>query len=223
MKLSKSTLEVINSINRINPGAVFKRGSVIKAKRHKASAPIIYADIEDTFPRDFAIFDLKKFLLMFSLFKDPDLEFGDEYVTFRDSKNGKTATIKYAVPAVIDHIDYSIDVKMPSIDAEFVITEEHFKSIQSACSAFSSPEFAFIGDGEKITLSTYNTQNKGSDKFAIELGETSKTFTMILSAEYLTQFLTREYKVLISFKGLLQFTSNNVTYWVTASEKSRVG
>jgi hypothetical protein len=222
VKLSKSTIEVINCINRINPGAVFKRGSVIKAKRHKSKAPIIRADIEDVFPRDFAIFDLKKFLLMFSLFKDPELEFGDEYVTFRDETSGKSANIKYAVPAVIDHFDYSIDVKMPSIDAELSISEENFKSIQSACSAFTAPEFAFIGNGKKIVLTTYNTQNKGGDTFAIDIGKTDKKFTIILSAEYLTQFLVREYDVLISFKGILQFNSKNVTYWITASEKSRV-
>lgn len=206
----------------MNPGAVFKAGSVIKAKRHQNQSPIIRADIEDEFPRDFAIFDLKKFLLMFSILKDPDVSFDEDRVVFRD-KSGKTAQIKYASPNVIDHIDYGIDVVMPSVDLKLDLTEGNLKNIQSACSGFAAPEFAFIGDGKTVRLSTYNTQNpKSTDSFAIDVGETDRKFTIILSAEYLTSILIRDYTVSVSFRGLIQFTSDTVTYWVTASDKSKV-
>ena len=82
MKLSRDTLEILTAISRINAkspvnGAVFKQGNKIKARRYKSDMPVLYADIEEEFPKDFAVFDLPKFISLYSVLEDPELTFED--------------------------------------------------------------------------------------------------------------------------------------------------
>lgn len=223
MKLSEETREIITSIRNINPGCVFKAGSIIKAKKHKATAPIIQAVIAEELPRDFAIFDLKKFVSMFQLLEDPDLDFQDQGVVFSDEK-GRSAQINYAAITVIDHLDYSKKIALPSVDQEFIFTDADFKTMRQATSSFTAPEIAFIGNGKTISAVTNDSKNAGTDKFSIKLGETDKKFKIILNAEDL-QFLVKTYTVKICFRGLLEFKTQDekLTYWITMSDKSKVG
>ncbi len=222
MKLSEETKEIITTIRNINPGCVFRAGNVIKAKQHRAAVPVIKAVIAEHFPRDFAIFDLKKFMSMFQLLDDPELEFTDEEIIFTDD-NGRSATMRYASETVIDHIDYAKNVSLPTVDQTFVLSDVDFKAIRQAASSFMAPEIAFIGNGKTLSVVTNDSKNSGTDKFKIELGKTDKKFKVILNTEHL-QFLVKTYTVQISFKGILQFSTQDekLTYWITMSEKSKV-
>ena len=224
MKLSSETIDIISSISRINPGAVFKRGSRIKAKAKGASTPIIFADIKEEFPRDFAIHNLKRFVQMFSLIENPELTFEEDRVILKGTGK-KSAEIKYAVPSVIVHFDYNVDVVMPSEDVQFKFSVETLKSIKTAVASFECDSFAFYADGDKIYVRNYNKDNpKSIDVFSIELGDTDLKFNIIISAEHLGQFIPKDYEVKISFKGLIEFKTNDgLSYWITPSDKSKFG
>lgn len=222
MKLSKETLAVIANLGNFNNGIVFKAGNVIKAKQHQGSTPIIFAEIEESFPQDFAIYDISKFMSMFRLLSDPDITFEPEGIFFRDEA-GKTARISYSNPTLIDHIDYDNQIKAPSIDQTLTLTKDNFKTILNATASFGVPEIAFIGKDGKLIISTHDSSNPKVDSFNIALGETESEFTVILSVANL-QFLPVDYEVKICFKGLLEFVSQDgkISYFVTMTDKSKV-
>ena len=225
MKLSSETLEIINSIKTINAGspiqgAVFKKGSEIKARKYKAFAPIIYADIEEKFPRDFAIHDLHKFIAMFSLFEDPDIIFEDDYLMFKSGR--RRAKIRYAPAHLIEKPDFfEKRIQMPPVMASVDMTKEIFKTINTAAARMSAPEIAFISNGETVTLCTYNSKDENADRFEIDLGESERSFKIIVDLDNV-KFLDRDYKVSLTEKGLLEWQSGKLTYYITASDKSRV-
>jgi hypothetical protein len=226
MKLSKDTLEVITAISRINAksainGAVFKKGSHIKARRYKSTMPVLYADIPDEFPRDFAVHDLPKFLAMFSLLEDPDLTFDDQYILFKSGK--QKAKMRYVAEHLIesDEMFFQRSIKMPSIDFTCGIPASMLKSIMDATSMFQSPQIAFTGAEGRMSLTTFNIKDPRSDKLEIDLGESDWECNVIIDMS-LIHFIKRDYTVSISKKGLIEWKSDNLVYYTTVSEKSKL-
>lgn len=225
MKFSKETLEIITAISRINAkspinGAVFKKGNRIKARRYKSDMPVLYADIQDEIPRDFAVHDLPKFISLFSVLDDPELTFDDQYINFKSGK--KKAKLRYVAEHLIENDPkfFEREIKMPSIDFSCEVDGGTLKAIQDATSMFAAPQIAFIGDGNKMLLSTFNAKDPRSDKLEIEVAESNWNCNVIIDIA-LIQFIKRDYKVSISNKGLIEWKSDNITYYITASEKSK--
>lgn len=221
MKICERTLQIIDNIGKINPGIVFKEGNVIKAKKHRASTPVLFAKVEEYFPRDFAIYNIRNFLMMFKLLEEPELEFTDENVLFT-GKCGKKASIKYASPNVIDHIDYGTKIAMPKIDVEFGLSVDDFKALKNAAVALQVPEIALVGKDGTLSISTSNSRNRSVDAFWFDIGEIDRDFNIIVNLDNVLQMMNESYKVRISLKGLLEFSTEDLTYYITASDKSKV-
>lgn len=226
MKLSPETLEIISSIALINSGspvqgAVFKKGNQIKARRYKSSAPIVYATITEEFPRDFAIYDVKKFLNLFKLLDDPEITFETDYIHLKSGK--KTAKLKYVAANMIeDPSFFDKNIKMPSVDFICDIPVDVLKTMKTAASMMAAPEIAFISDGKTVKLTTYNTRDLKSEKFEVEVGQSELKFTIIIDLS-LIQFIASDYTVSICMKGLIEWKSDKVKYYITCSDKSKVG
>ena len=74
MKLSKGTLDILKNFSNINPSITFKEGqelSTLSIQKNILSRAVV----EETFPRNFAIYDLQQFLSGVSLFENPELDF----------------------------------------------------------------------------------------------------------------------------------------------------
>ena len=226
MKLSKQTLEILQGISLINNkspvnGAVFKKGNTIKVRRYKQTMPVMYARVADEFPRDFAVYDMNKFISTANLFEEPELSFENQYIVFKSGK--RKAKIRYVAENLIepDTTFFDKQIKLPSVDFQCTISNDTLKSILDSDSMYKSPQIAFIGDGTDVFLTTYNTRDTNSDSLQIEVGQTSDEFTIIVDTDLL-KFLKRDYQVSISYKGLLEWKSNDVVYYITAMEKSKV-
>lgn len=226
MNFSKETLEIFTAISRINVkapinGAVFKKGSKIKARRYKSDMPVLYADIKEDIPRDFAVHDLPKFISLFSVLEDPDLSFDDQYIIFKSGK--KKAKLRYVAEHLIENDAkfFEREIQMPSLDFTCDIDGTTLKSITDATSMFQAPQIAFIGDGKTMSLTTFNAKDPKSDKLEIEIGESDWQCSVIVDMS-LVQFLKRDYKVSISKRGLLEWKTDDLKYYITASEKSKL-
>lgn len=227
MKLDKQTVEIFANLSKLNPGIVIKAGNVIKSRAAHATVPVVKVEFSQVqFPQDFALYDLNKFLSVLSFLNDPELSFTQSHLQISDP-NGRNATIRFTQPTMVKHVDYSKELSVDSIgvDGQFDLSVENLKYLVKAAGAFNAPELAFVGNGEKIFVTTNDSKNDGIDKFEIEVGTTDKKFKIIINVSFL-QLLSRSYTVKFSFKGLIEFHSSNehntIQYWITADEKSKV-
>ena len=90
MKLSENTVNVLKNFSNINQNILVKEGDTLHTMSTMKNI-IGRAKIEESFDRQFGIYDLNEFLGVMSLSKDADLVFDESFVQV---KNGKSR-VKY--------------------------------------------------------------------------------------------------------------------------------
>ena len=83
MKLSEHTTSVLKNFATINQNLVIKEGSELLTMSAMKNI-VAKADVEETFPKEFAIYDLNEFLAALSIFAVPILEFEDQYLIIKE-------------------------------------------------------------------------------------------------------------------------------------------
>jgi hypothetical protein len=220
MKLSENTINIFKNFAVINPSVLVHPGDVITTMSPTKS---IYAkaNVEENFPTRFAIYELSKFLGITSLFKEPELDFGEHQVKIVSGR--QTVNYTYADPSMIVAPDPNKDINFPAADVEFSISQEELQKAIRAAGVLQLPEIAVTGDSHHITVTANNSKNPSSDVFSIEVGETDKTFNMIFKVENIIKLISSNYNVMISSRGLSKWSTNNVFYYIATEASSTFG
>ena len=80
MELSSRTVEILRNFSTINPNIVVNGGNVLKTMSI-AKNIVSRAEIDESFPNTFGIYDLSEFLSVLSLVDRPSITFGDNFCT----------------------------------------------------------------------------------------------------------------------------------------------
>lgn len=221
MKFSARTIQILKNFTQINPSIVFTPGNVLKTMS-PMSTVMAKATIAETIPQQFGIYDLSRFLGVLSLFDEPDLEFKDNFIVIKSGK--QTLNYLYADPSFIK-APPDKDIELPVDSVEKTLTAAAFQSLMKAVGVLQLPDIAFTGrDGnlfmEVLDLNPKNkTGNTGSDTFAINIGETTKRFRMVVKPENM-KLLSGDYTLKISSKTLLYLSGSDVQYWIACEKNS---
>ena len=217
MKLSEHTVNVLKNFSNINPMLLVNPGSSLTTMNINKSI-FALADVEEKFPSQFAIFELPKFLGVLSLFKEPELEFGSKQVKIVADRQSVNYT--FADPSMIVAPDPNKNINFPAADIEFSISQEELQRVVRATAVLQLPDIAVVGDGENISITATNSKNPTTDGFSIVVGNTDKNFTMYFEVSDIIKLISSDYNVKISSKGLSQWRSDNVLYYVAVKANS---
>jgi hypothetical protein len=221
MKLSARTLQILKNFASISTTMVFAPGNELKTISPMKTI-VAKATIAETITQPFAIWDMPKFLGVMSLLDDPEIDVGDNYLII---SSGKTK-IDYAFCApelVVQPPKKMVD--LPADCVEKIVSPSNLQSILKAVGVLQLPDIAFVGKGGDFLIQALDTKPKGSqDKtlsnaFSITVGETVKSFRMIIKAETL-KILNEEYLLKISPQGLCYFKGSDVEYWIACEDNS---
>lgn len=215
MKLSARTIQILKNFATINPSLIFKYGSEI-ATITPTKTVMAKATVVETFPRQFAIYDLSRFLSVISLFEDSEFEFHDRFV--RIKKDRQHVDYVYADPSlIVAPPDKTIN--MPDAEIKFVLSNQDLTKITKAMAVLQVPEIAIVGENNEISICAIDTKNITGDKFEVTVGQTNHTFQMIFLAENI-RLIPGDYEVSISTKGLGHFKSQDIQYWIACEASS---
>ncbi len=217
MKLSNDTLSILQNFQTINPSIVISSGNTI---RTISVSETIYAKamLSETFPTTFGIYDLSKFLGILSLNKNSDIQFQEQFMTISQDRSKVRYT--YCNPELIKHPKEEMDIVLPSVDVSFELKSDVLKEVMKAMSVLGFAEICFRGEDGILSVQTFSSKNDSSDVYSHEIGETHKTFAVILEADKL-KMLQKDYTVSITKEGLAHFQSPQVEYFVGISTKSQ--
>ena len=216
MKFANETLSVLKNFASINPGIVFKPGSVIKTM-HPQKTIMASARITETIPSVARIYDLPRFLATLSLFDDPDVEFKDD--RFIISSGNRTVSYTYAAEAMVMSPPDK-EINFPSPDLTVNITWKDLDSVIRAAGVLKLSEIAFINADNKISVSAVDSKNTSADVYSVVLGDgiTADPFKMIIKVDNI-KLMPNDYEVSLSSKGLAYFKSNKVDYYIALEAK----
>jgi len=202
MKLSDNTVEILKNFSTINQSLQFKVGSVLSTITPTKTV-FATARVEETFPKDFAIYDLNKFLAKLSLYKGCVLSFKDDRVEFKSEDGRRADYIKFCSPKVIiSPPDKTLTLDNP--DYEFNLSSEDLQWQRKSAGISGSQHFMFRGEGEKIYLISTDVKDDSSDMSKTEIGNTDKEFEAVVKVENF-KLVEGSYKVLLSKHGFIKF------------------
>jgi hypothetical protein len=217
MKISKETLDVLKNFATINGGMQFKTGNKLSTISSGKNI-LAKATIKDSFPEDFCVYDLNQFLSVYSVNKDPEVEFEESNVIF---KNGRSKTKYRKTPKHMIVTPPEKELNLPSVDASFQFKQDDYYSIMDSAKILKSPHIAIESDGDSVKLSCFDAKDDSAHTNTIEVSDgNGKSFKVVFLTENF-KMIMGTYDVQISFKGLSSFknTAIDLQYWIAFEAK----
>lgn len=202
-------------------------GTVLRTKSYN-NTTMAKVKIEEQFPRDINIYDLREFISVLGIVEEPVLDLENSNYIVIHSKDGRQR-LRYleANPDLISsYIDK--DPVMQNEDEVIEVTEHKFKSVMSAAQALRFEYVGFVASEGKLFLTAFN-RNEGSgqenNSYSIELGENDGNFKLLYK-------MNLQNISILGGEGALTFyldgqrkiskieTETNKTFWISFDSDS---
>ena len=221
MKLSEHTVEVLKNFATINQNLVIKEGSTLTTMSAMKNI-VAKADVEESFDKEVAIYDLNEFLASISLFTSPVLEFNDGFVTIKEEISPKNSLkYFYSDPSVVTSPNKTIT--MPSKEVSFKLGGEDLNKLKRAAGVIGAPDLVLEKTNTGSFLTVKDKKNDTANTFSLDVNTQSDgNFNFYFKVENL-KVMDGDYDVEISSKNIshLSSKSKDVEYWVALEPESR--
>lgn len=225
MKISKDTIALLSNFDRINSNIFVKTGNVI---RTISVAKDVYAEAEvsESFPSDFGIYNLREFLSHIGkLFDSPDYDFNKRFVIITEGL--KKTKYFFAEPSLLTlPPDNTDNLKNAPVFESFDLSSDEVSDIIKANSSLSISDVCFVADGSKIYARLMDSKNADSSSFELDLdAETDKEFSVFIRIEKLMHLFAGEsYTVSISRSGVAKFVAKDtkLAYYFAVESNSKI-
>ena len=222
MELSDRSLQVLKNFSGINQNIIIRSGNTLRTVA-EARNVLATATVEESFPKDFGIYDLNEFIGVLGLVDTPRLKFEDDYVLVGDSTG--RSKVNYFFSSEDTLTAPSKDVTMPNPEVSFLLTNDTLNKLKRAASTLGHDQVSITNKNGILSLSVVDSENSTSNTFSIDIDGEFKSdtqFNVIINISNL-KILPGDYDVQLSSKLITQFKNRevNVTYWI-ALEKSSI-
>ena len=220
MKINKQTLNTLKNFSDINMSIEVKGGNTLRTVSVQKNI-LAETVVEETFPQDFAIYELNRFLGAASLFEDPTFEFGEKSVRIGDSS--RSIDYVYCDPTMIVTPPEK-NITVPDAEVRFKLSQDNLSQVLKAGNVLGTPEISVESDGAQMYMKALDVNNDSSDTFKIDLGPNSQTFRFVFKTENFKMVSNVDYDVEISSKGIARFSyQDKIQYWVATESTSTFG
>ena len=224
MELSNRTVEILRNFSTINPNIVVNGGNVLKTMSI-AKNIVSRAEIEETFPNTFGIYDLSEFLSVLSLVDRPSITFGENFCTVSDGSGLSSVKYFYSDPEMLSAPKK--DIVMPECEVKFLLTNETLSKIKRASSALGYDNISIRPNGNSIEITVVDANDSTSNSYSV-LAEGSfpegTDFNFIMGVGNM-KLLGGDYEVSVSTKLISHFksTDSDTQYFIALEKSSTYG
>lgn len=222
MKLSNETLTVLKNFASINQGMQFRQGKKLVTVSPSKTV-LASAGINDEIPKEFCLYDLNQFLMIYNLKKNCELEFTEHDVIFNKDNGKNKSGYRMTTPEMIV-VPPNKELTIPSVDVEFTLTAEDYDSVMDMAKALSSPHIKISSEGDDIKVVTFDASGKDTNWDSTQVGTgNGHKYEIVFKTENI-KMIPGTYEVQISFKGIAHFknTKDDVQYWIAFEGKESV-
>ncbi|MCH1473520.1 MAG: hypothetical protein L7V85_06370 [Bacteroidia bacterium] len=224
MEISENTMSILKNFSEINSNILFKEGNAIRTMS-EARNVLATAHVDQDFPQQFGIYDLKEFIGVLSLVDKPNLQFTDESVTIGDTSG--RSKIRYFFSPEETLTTPQKDINMPECEVRFTLDGETLNKLKGAASTLGHEEVSITPGEGVLTLSVLDKDNSTSNTYSIDVPYDTKpdsSFNLVINISNL-RLIPGNYEVSISSKLISEFKNKdvNVTYWIALEKSSTLG
>ena len=221
MKLSDHTVDVLKNFATINQNLVIKQGSTLTTMSAMKNI-VAKAEVEESFDKEVAIYDLNEFLASISLFSSPVLEFNEGFVTIKEENTPKNSLkYFYSDPSVVTSPNKTIT--MPSKEVSFTLNGDNLTKLKRAAGVIGAPDLVLEKKNADVFLTVKDKKNDTANTFSVDVDtvEDGSDFKFYFKVENL-KVMDGDYHVDISSKNISHLASSNkdVEYWVALEPES---
>jgi hypothetical protein len=228
MKLSEDTIKILKNFSAINASIIFKEGNTIKSLSESKNI-MASAKVTESFPTEFGVYDLNKFLSVVGMFSAPELRFSDDMTSVSIVDSHRSVKYFFSDTNILSSAYPSRDIVMPTVDLEFVLSEEDLLSLRKAAGPLDVSDIVITnGKSKKIIVKATDTKDATSNSFELEIDNVNvkpdEDFSFIFNINNL-KVIHDSYTVSISNKLISRFTNSagDVTYYIALEKNSTVG
>ena len=216
MKISNDTIEVLKNFAGINTNILIREGSTLSTISTGKNI-FAKAEIKESFPKEFAIYDLNSLLSLLTLMEDIDVDFGNDSLTV--TKGSSVFEYFYADPNIIVSVDADKSIEVDNF-FQFDLTKEDIDMIMKAAAITAAPMLSILGKGGELIITVGDPSTPQSNSFRQVVGTTDKDFDARLAIENF-KVIPASYTVTLSQKKFmfLESSKSEMKYWI-ALEKS---
>ena len=217
MKLSETALTVLKNFSSINSGVVLQEGNIQKTISPEKSI-LVEAELEDSFPVQFGIYDLNTFLGNITTLSSTDVEFTYSTATMSD---GQVKFDFYPCAASLIVSPPNKSLVMKQVDISFSLAHASLQKLLKLASMNSLPNLSVIGKNGEIRLETHEKSNDTSNVASIKLNDyDGEDFVVSFKVENI-KLIPDDYDVEIMIGGFAKFTAKNkkLKYWIAVETK----
>jgi hypothetical protein len=226
MKLSENTVNVLKNFSSINTALWFKSGNTLRTISPFKTV-LAEAVVDETIPSDFGVYDLHQLLSILSLYQDtPEVTVvGNDLVI--QGNAGRSKITYRCCDATMIKTPPDKDIKLPSEDLSFLLTETDLDWVLKSASVLASPNIAVVGDGTKLVLKTLDASNDSAHTDTLDLGPHSGDPVKFVFKTENWKFLPGTYAVTASNKsataGVAKFQNQarKVVYFVAIEGQTK--
>lgn len=217
MQISKSTFDILKNFSEINENLLIKPGNKLSTISVMKNV-LAEAEVEETFDKEFAIYDLNSFLALLSLYDEPEVTLMDDYLTVSQGKS--SSKFWYADSSLV--VSPTKSIQMPSEEVQVRITLSQYTDLLKASNIMQLPDVGLVSDGDTISLIGTDKKNQTSNQFSVEVGDAnSVVFSFYFKRENL-RMIPGEYDLTISAKNISHWKNVNrdIEYWIALETDS---
>lgn len=217
MQISEKTMNILKNFSSINPSIVVNEGNVLSTIS-PGKTILAKATVSDTFPRKFALYMVNKLINTSSLYDNASVQFNEKDYVITGSNTSEKTVLSYGDESAIKTPPEKA-IKLPTVDAFCKITNDQFVKVNRFLGVLGVGDIGIIGNGEKVVLRAFDSNNATSDYHDIDIGVTDKTFRAIFKSENI-KIIPGDYEVSISSKGISHFKGADIEYWIAVESSS---
>jgi hypothetical protein len=212
MKLSEQTREILSHFATQGTNFVFKVGKH-QAMYSEGKSRLVEAEIEESISVQAGIYDFKKFVSCMKSFDEPDLTFEEHYASL--SEGGVEA--KFCLSALEGLVYPKTELVFEANGLVFNLSETSIKQIVKFLRVMDYKYMAIEAIGGKTTLRIQSSSTPDNDQLEINLGLSSKNFSVLLNVKDLS-LIADDYEIHLSAKKIVKFQSTRkaLTYYLAA-------
>lgn len=217
MKLSEATLGTLKNFSTINHGVVLNSGNIQRTWSVDKSI-MVEAELDESFPNTFGIYDLNQFLGNITTLNDPDLTFTEDCVTMNDNQ----MNIKYrACDSTLISSPPNKSLVLSNPDVTFDLSQASLTKILKLAAMNGLLNISVIGENGKLKIQAHDKTNDKSNEIFTELDVwNGNDFICTFRAENI-KVIPDDYTVSIKLNAFSHFKSKtrNLSYFITLLTK----